>query len=137
MKIGQRVWSSLVLLGIAVVGGYAIMSQQIGVAQQVDQVKPAPKVNGKFEFEVIESFDSKYAGDTPGHIGKHGELGDFRPSAALGDPVYRGDQKIGTVTNLLWSRGHGSLEIEFDPEPNVRIAVGDICWLKMGPPTAK
>lgn len=132
MNTRHRAWWSLVLIGLAAVGGYATV-----VAQQVDQVKPAPAADGKFEFEVIESFDSKYAGDTPGHIGKHGELGDFRPSAALGDPVYRGEQKIGTVTNLLWSRGHGSLEIEFDPEPNVRIAVGDLCWLKMGPPATK
>lgn len=122
---------SLVLIGIAI-GGYATV-----VAQQAEPVKTTPTVNGKFEFEIIESFDSKYAGDTPGHIGRHGELGDFRPSAALGDPVFRGEQKIGTVTNLLWSRGQGSLEIEFDPEPNIRIAVGDECWLKMGPPAAK
>jgi hypothetical protein len=132
MKTPQRVWLALALLGIAAVGGYATV-----VAQQVDQVKPTPKADGKFEFEIIESFDSKYAGDTPGHIGKHGELGDFRPSAALGDPVFRGEQKIGTVTNLVWSRGHGSLEIEFDPEPNIRIAVGDICWLKMGAAVTK
>jgi hypothetical protein len=132
MKTPQRVWLALALLGIVAVGGYATV-----VAQQVDQVKPTPKADGKFEFEIIESFDSKYAGDTPGHIGKHGELGDFRPSAALGDPVFRGEQKIGTVTNLVWSRGHGSLEIEFDPEPNIRIAVGDIGWLKMGAAVTK
>jgi len=126
MNARRSRWS-LVLLGVAAIGGFATLR-----AQQVDQVKALPKADGKFEFEIIESFDSKYAGDTPGHIGKHGELGDFRPSAALGDSVYRGDQKIGTVTNLLWSRGHGSLEIEFDPEPDVRIAVGDVAWLKMG-----
>lgn len=134
----RRVWWSLVLIGIAAVGGYAtVVAQQVGAVPKVDQVKTAPTADGKFEFEVIESFDSKYAGDTPGHIGKHGELGDIRPSAALGDPVYRGEQKIGTITNLLWSRGHGSLEIEFDPEPNIRIAVGDVCWLKMGAPESK
>jgi len=128
----HRVIYLLVLIGIAAVGGYASV-----VAQQVEPVKPTPKTDGKFEFEIIESFDSKYAGDTPGHIGKHGELGDIRPSVALGDPVFRGEQKIGTVTNLVWSRGHGSLEIEFDPEPNIRIAVGDLCWLKMGAPEKK
>jgi len=132
MKAQRRIVWSLVLLGIATVGGFASLR-----AQQVDQVKAAPTTDGKFEFEIIESFDSKYAGDTPGHIGKHGELGDFRPSVALGDSVYRGEQKIGTVTNLVWSRGHGSLEIEFDPEPNIRIAVGDLCWLKMSAPATK
>lgn len=132
MKSARSIWLLLALLGLAGIGGYASLS-----AQQVEQAKVGPTADGKFEFEIIESFDSKYAGDTPGHIGKHGELGDYRPNAALGDPVFRGEQKIGTVTNLLWSRGHGSLEIEFDPEPNIRIAVGDVCWLKMGAPAAK
>lgn len=134
----RHVLWSLVSIGIAAIGGFAtVVAQQVNAVQQAEPAKSSLKADGKFEFEVIESFDSKYAGDTPGHIGKHGELGDIRPSAALGDPVYRGEQKIGTITNLLWSRGHGSLEIEFDPEPNIRIAVGDVCWLKMGAPESK
>ena len=101
-------------------------------SQPVTPSAPAPRANGRFEFEVIESFDAKYEGDTPGHIGRHGELGDDRPKAALGDAVYRGEQKIGTVTGLRWSRGHGSLEVEFDPQPKTRIQVGDLVWMKLG-----
>jgi hypothetical protein len=101
-------------------------------SQQPAKVAAAPNAVGRFEFEIIESFDAKYEGDTPGHIGRHGELGDDRPQAALGDAVYRGDQRIGTVTGLRWSRGHGSLEVEFDPEPKTRIRVGDVVWMKMG-----
>jgi len=114
-------------LGLAWGGLAAVQSQQV-----VEKAAPSPQATGRFEFEVIESFDAKYDGDTPGHIGRHGELGDLRPQAALGDPVMRGDKKIGTVTGLRWSRGHGSLEIEFDPEPKTRISVGDIVWLKLG-----
>lgn len=129
MRLTRPVWCSIafVVVAAAAIGRYATVD-----AQQVGKVAASPVANGRFQFEVIESFDAKYQGDSPGHIGKHGELGDFRPQAALGDPVFRGEEKIGTITNLLWSRGHGSLEVEFDPEPKVRIAVGDVVWLKMG-----
>ncbi|MCE9603699.1 MAG: hypothetical protein K8U03_02225 [Planctomycetia bacterium] len=131
MNGNRRVWWSLVFVATglvaAAIGGFASV-----LAQQVTKAPAAPAVKGRFEFEIVESFDSKYLGDTPGHIGRHGELGDFRPQAALGDPVFRGEEKIGTVSNLVWSRGHGSLEIEFDPEPHVRIAVGELVWLKLG-----
>jgi hypothetical protein len=98
---------------------------------------PAAKINGRFEFEVIESYDAKYLGDTPGHVGRHGELGDFRPQAALGDPIYRNEEKVGKVSALKWSQGHGSLEIEFDPEPLTRISVGDVVWIKLGEPRSR
>jgi len=128
MKTERRWIWILALLVAAAAGHYASV-----FAQQAPPSKaPAPKFSGKFEIEVIESFDAKYQGDTPGHIGKHGELGDLRPQAALGDPVFRGDEKVGTVTNLIWSPGHGSLQVEFDPEPKVRIAVGDVVWLRFG-----
>ena len=91
-----------------------------------------PEVSAsKFEFEIIESFDAKYDGDTPGHVGKNGGLDRTRPNVALGDPVYLGDHKIGTITGVLWDRSRGSLEIEFDPEPNERIAVGEIVWIPL------
>ena len=92
------------------------------------------KPGTKFEFDIIEMFDAKYLGDTPGYIGKSGGLTGIRPRVALGDPVYRGDQKIGSVTNLLWSRTQDGLTVEFDPEPLVRITVGDPVWLYLNPP---
>lgn len=134
MQFTRHVWCSvaLVVVAVAIVGMYATVdAQQVGTPAQTPTAT-SPVADGRFQFEVIESFDAKYQGDSPGHIGKHGELGDFRPQAALGDPVFRGEEKIGTVTNLVWSRGHGSLEVEFDPEPKARIAVGDVVWLKMG-----
>ena len=36
---------------------------------------------------------------------------------ALGDPVFRGDVKVGVVNALTWERAKDGLEIEFDPEP--------------------
>jgi hypothetical protein len=121
----MRVATAAVLVVGAAWGGLAVVRSQ-------QPAKAAPTAIGRFEFEVIESFDAKYEGDTPGHIGRHGELGDERPQAALGDAVFRGDQKIGTVTGLRWNRGSGSLEVEFDPEPKTRIRVGDVVWMKMG-----
>lgn len=112
-----------------------VVAQDIPNANAPKKITTAPArqiVSGHFEFEIVESYDAKYLGDTPGHIGRHGELGDFRPHAALGDPVYRGDEKVGHVTGLKWSKGAGSLEIEVNPEPFVHICVGDVMWLKLG-----
>jgi hypothetical protein len=89
----------------------------------------------KFPFVVVESFDAKYEGDTPGHLGRHGGLGDRVPRVALGDAVYRGDgdaaKVVGKVTNLKWTRGQGALDIEFDPTDLTRIEIGDTVWLKL------
>jgi hypothetical protein len=89
-----------------------------------------------FRFEVIESHDAEYLGDTPAHLGKNGGL-TVRPQVALGDPVYRktatGRRRIGHITRVVWSRVGGSLEVEFDPEPFQRIAVGDEVWIDLNP----
>ncbi|MDZ4684168.1 MAG: hypothetical protein SH850_03710 [Planctomycetaceae bacterium] len=94
---------------------------------------PVAKAGTRFSFEVIESFDAKYEGDTPGHTGRAGGLENRRPNVALGDPVFRADQKLGTITSIVWSRVQGGLTIEFDPEPNARIAVGDVMWVDLNP----
>lgn len=83
----------------------------------------------RLEFQVVESLDAAYLGDTPGHKGRSQGLGQTVPTAALGDPVYRGEVKVGTITHLLWDRTKENLEVEFDPEPKVRIAIGDHVWL--------
>ncbi len=62
---------------------------------------------------------------------------------SLGDPVYRGTVRIGTVTGLTWDRSKENLEVEFDPEPfeidpqgrptrRVRISVGQDVWIPQG-----
>jgi hypothetical protein len=93
-----------------------------------------------FYFEVIDSHDAKYQGDTPAHLGKDGGL-TVRPNVALGDPVYRTVNKattvIGKVTLVLWDRVSGSLTVEFDPEPDHRIAVGDEVWVDLNPAPTK
>jgi len=83
----------------------------------------------RLSFEVIESFDAKYLGDTPGHIGRVGGLAARKPKVALGDPVYRGEERVGTVTGLAWNRANGSLDIEFDPAPLKTIVLGDTVWV--------
>jgi len=93
-----------------------------------------------FFFEVIDSHDAKYPGDTPAHRGKDGGL-TVRPNVALGDPVYRTVNKettvIGKVTLVLWDRVSGSLTVEFNPQPSQRIAVGDEVWVDLNPVPAK
>jgi hypothetical protein len=103
----------------------------------------APRApGGRFEFQVVESFDAQYLGDSPGHIGRGGRLVG-KPDVALGDPVYEGDHRIGKVTNLKWDRTRESLEIEFDPDPyrldaagrpvgGNRITVGLDVWVPLG-----
>jgi hypothetical protein len=93
-------------------------------------LKPAAK-GTRFTFDVVESFDAKYPGDTPGHLGKHGGIEGVRPRVSLGDPVFRGESKIGTITSVTWDRLRGSLSVEFHPEPKQRIAVGESVWLAL------
>lgn len=88
----------------------------------------------KFEFQIVESYDAHYLGDTPAHKGRHG-LSGRRPDMALGDPVFRGDEVIGHVTSLVWDRAKDSLEIEFDPEPKTRITIGETVWIPIGAKT--
>jgi hypothetical protein len=118
----------VLLLVVAVVA----LSRPFGTdgQQPANIAKPAADPN-RFEFEVVQSFDAKYEGDTSGHVGKNGGLENRRPQVALGDAVYRGQDKIGVVTGLGWSRTHGSLEVEFDPIGEVRICVGDVVWLAL------
>ena len=94
-----------------------------------------------FTFEVVESLDAAYLGDTPSHVGRHGGL-EFRPNVALGDPVYRAAAdgsaevrpvRVGSVTRVVWERVSGSLTVEFDPEPLVRVAVGDEMSVDLNP----
>jgi hypothetical protein len=93
----------------------------------------------KFLFEVIESHDAVYLGDTPGHMGRDGGL-KVRPNVALGDGVYRTDgettTRVGTITRAVWDRVSGGLTVEFDPEPLKRIAVGEEVWVDLNPTPA-
>ena len=90
----------------------------------------------RFWFEVIESFNAKYQGDTPGHVGRGGGLS-LHPHVALGDPVYHKigdvDKAIGSVTGVVWERVRGSLTVEFRPHEDHRIAVGDEVWVDLNP----
>lgn len=99
-----------------------------------------PPQGTPFFFEVIDSHDAKYPGDTPAHLGKDGGL-TVRPNVALGDAVYRTVNKativIGKVTLVQWDRVSGSLTVEFDPEPSHRIAVGDEVWVDLNPAPSK
>jgi len=93
----------------------------------------------RFPFEVIESHDAEYLGDTPGHMGRDGGL-TVRPNVALGDGVYRtrGETttRVGTITRVVWDRVSGGLTVEFDPTPLIRIAVGDEVWIDLNPALA-
>jgi hypothetical protein len=113
-------------------GLFFVLGWQLWISAQQPRVEKAqPAASNRFEFEVISSFDAKYEGDTPGHVGRSGGLENRKLQVALGDPVFRGEQQIGKITGLGWSRVHGSLEVEFDPVNNARICVGDVVWLAL------
>ena len=123
-------------VGVAAVAAVAAL---VGDARGVDAeaALPLARPGTPFHFEVIESHDAEYLGDTPAHSGKDGGL-TVRPHVSLGDPVYRGNTAesrtlVGRVTRVAWSRVSGSLEVEFDPEPFQRIAVGDEVWVDLNP----
>lgn len=105
-------------------------------ANDVQTKLPLAAPGTRFHFEVIESHDAVYLGDTPGHMGRDGGL-KVRPNVALGDGVYRSDgektSRVGSVTRVVWDRVSGGLTVEFDPEPLLRIAVGDEVWVDLNP----
>lgn len=103
-----------------------------GAKEQISTTAPKADSIVRFEFDVVESFDARYSGDTPGHVGRHGGLQEMQPMVALGDAVYRGEAAVGHVTRLEWSRVHGSLGVEFSPSKDSRVCVGDNVWLKFG-----
>ena len=126
----QRVsmWLVSVVVGLTIVGGWQIWTS--GQQPAAEKGKEAAAAN-RLDFEVVQSFDAKYEGDTPGHIGRAGGLATRRPHVALGDAIYRGEEKVGMVTGLTWNRTNGSLDIEFDPAEQVRICVGDAVWMML------
>jgi len=125
----RPLYPTLLALGLVVIA-FGWRSLTSGQQPGANPVR-APADPNRFEFEVVQSYDARYQGDTPGHMGKSGGLADRRPHVALGDPVFRGQQKVGVITGLGWSRTHGSLEVEFDPVDHVRISVGDEVWLAL------
>jgi hypothetical protein len=95
-----------------------------------------PAHGTRFWFEVVESFNAKYQGDTAGHIGRGGGL-TLHPHVALADPVYHriGDTEkaVGSVTGVPWDRLRGSLTVESRAHEDHRIAVGDQVWVDLNP----
>jgi len=106
------------------------------VQDTLEPVREHPAPGTRFWFEVIESFNAKYQGDTAGHIGRGGGLS-LQPHVALGDPVHHRiddvDRIVGSVTGLTWERLRGSLTVEFRNHEGHRIAVGDEVWVDLNP----
>ena len=127
-------WLAAAVVGLALATA-APAARVARAAEGEPSLPPAPP-GMAFRFEVIESHDADYLGDTPAHLGKNGGL-TVRPQVALGDPVFRktatGRTRVGHITRATWSRVGGSLEVEFDPEPFQRIAVGDEVWIDLNP----
>jgi len=124
-----------VACGIALILGAQVLGR--GQQPQVERPKDAKETTNRFEFEVVHSFDAKYLGDTPGHMGRAGGLGTRRPKIALGDRVYRGEEQIGIVTQLDWNRTNNALDVEFDPVDHARVCVGDLVWVVLDNPNPR
>ena len=138
--LARRAWLRLATLMLTLIAlATPSLAPRAGAADAQASL-PLAAQGTPFHFEVIESHDSKYLGDTPAHMGKDGGL-TVRPNVALGDRVYRtvdnSTTAIGRVTMVLWDRVSGSLTVEFDPEPLLRIAVGDEVWIDLNPAPAK
>ncbi|MBM4022829.1 MAG: hypothetical protein FJ284_11425 [Planctomycetes bacterium] len=100
---------------------------------------PFAKCGTRFEVEVIESIDAAYLGDTPGDMGRGGDLA-VRSNVAPSDDGYRtlGEMtiRIGTIPQVRWKWFSGGLTVEFEPVPLVRIAVGEAVWIDLNPAPA-
>jgi len=123
-----RKWLCIAAIGLAIIAGWQLWSS--GQPPAAGKGKEAAAAN-RLEFEVVQSFDAKYLGDTPGHMGRAGAIEGRRPRIALQDPIYRGDEKVGIVTGLQWNRTNSSLDIEFDPVDHARVCVGDAVWMSL------
>jgi len=119
---------SIVAIGLCIVAAWQLWSSGQQPATGKAKAADGP---GRLEFDVVQSFDAKYLGDTPGHMGRAGGLENRRPRIALLDPIYRGEEKVGVVTGLQWNRTNGSLDIEFDPFDRARVCVGDAVWMAL------
>lgn len=144
---GREWLGKAILLAIAATGLLAASAVVREMRSDADDVvdrrvsgREHPAHGTMFSFEVIECFNAKYEGDTPGHIGRGGGLS-LRPHVALGDPVYHriGDtnKAVGSVTGVVWERLRSSLTIEFRPHEDHRIAVGDEVWVDLNPADQK
>lgn len=131
------------LLAIAATGFLAASAVVLEIRSDADDVvaprapvREHPAPGTPFWFEVIESFNAKYQGDTAGHVGRGGGLS-LQPHVALGDSVHHRiggvDTVIGSVTGLLWERVRGSLTVEFQSHEGHRVAVGDEVWVELNP----
>jgi len=139
LEVGSTpTWLAATLLGLVLAAPLPATDAVRG-GEAGESVLPLAPAGTAFRFEVIESHDAEYLGDTPAHIGKNGGL-TVRPQVALGDPVYcktaTGRTQVGHITRATWNRTAGSLEVEFDPEPLQRIAVGDEVWIDLNPAPA-
>ena len=134
-------FSSLAILAVValVASVWPARAMQLANAADAQSALPPAARGAKFFFEVIESHDAKYPGDTPAHTGKDGGL-TVRPRVSLGDSVYRAietsSQVVGTITQVTWDRVSGSLTVEFGPKADVAVAVGDEVWIDLNPATA-
>jgi len=136
--VSKAKWRRTAVTGLVALAPLALGWQLSAPGRQPEpaQAKRPRVTASRFEFEIVESFNALYLGDTPGHVGKSGGLDDVRPNVALNDAVYRGEARVGTITRLEWDRGRDSLEIEFEPEPNTRVAGGEIVWVTLNAPDA-
>jgi hypothetical protein len=132
----QRWSRSITLTAAALFGMVAANAWTAPTRADVDLNLPLARPGTRFVFEIIESVDAAYLGDTPGHMGRAGGL-NVRPNVALEDAVYRtvGEttERIGSITRVKWERASGGLTLEFDPAPQVRVAVGDVVWIDLNP----
>ena len=136
---GRSAWMGLGISTLAVLlatATWAALQADDPRRADAEAALPVAPHGTRFHFEVIESCDARYLGDTPAHSGKDGGL-TVRPQVALGDLVYRSadgkDRVVGRITRVAWNRVSGSLEVEFHPEPLVRVAVGDEVWIDLNP----
>lgn len=100
---------------------------------------PAPQAAEltRLEFDVVEASNDKYRGSTAALSEPDLARWTTSPGIAPGDPVFRGDRKVGTVISVILSRQQGNLTVELVPELQTRVAVGDAVWVNLNPATER
>jgi len=142
MRYWKTTLSAIAAAGVLATSAVLLEMRTVadGIQGPREPVHEHPAPGTPFWFEVIESFNAKYQGDTAGHIGRGGGLS-LQPHVALGDSVHHRiddvDTVVGSVTGLKWERLRGSLEVEFRSHEGHRIAVGDEVWVDLNPADQK
>lgn len=119
------------LLSLSCLPAYSPSPRFVAAQSPAEPLRPtAATPRDQSRLEVIEIFDAKYAGDTPGCVAVQKVTSP--PRISLGDAVHRDGVTVGHLTAAAWNDETHVLRIEFDPSTGARTRISDVITLPTG-----